>query len=380
MKILYYASINSQKDSGVLKKIYSQVNEWKKQGNEVILITVSTEKPRRTALAKKELPFIHYDISSRIAALFSGGLFILLNRSLTAFRIRRLIKTHSPDIIYMRECIWFPFVQQVFGSKVPVILEINTLLKRELRHFGFFQRTIYRFFQRNIYTNVAGIVGITDEVIDYYAIYNKPSIAIANGYDFEIAIQPEKGPEKDITRPNLLFIGSPGMVWHGLDHIYEMVELLPEFDFHIVGESGDEFKPLSNLTFHGYLPSSEIADMYSRMDIGIGTMALYRKEMRQACPLKVREYLAYGLPVIIGYYDTDLSGKGLDFVLQIDPRTLNKQNTIDRIQAFVNEWKGKKIPLQAAEKLVSTTGKESIRLGFFSKVLQRSLASTMTLS
>lgn len=36
----------------------------------------------------------------------------------------------------------------------------------------------------------------------------------------------------------------------------------------------------------------------------IGTLALHRKNMTEASPLKTREYLAHGFPVIIGYKDT----------------------------------------------------------------------------
>src|SRR5690606_27604790 len=163
---------------------------------------------------QKQPSFIHYDTGSKVAALFSGSLYKLLNRSLTVFRIRKLIKARSPDIIYMRECIWFPFIQRLFAGNLPVVLEINTLLEKELRHFGFFQRILYRFFQRSIYTRVTGIVGVTNEIVDYYAIYQKSSVAIPNGYDFSNAVQETNDEDKTIEgeksnrRPALLFIGS----------------------------------------------------------------------------------------------------------------------------------------------------------------------------
>ena len=79
MKILYYASVNSRKESGVLRKIYSQTENWHIQGKEPILITVGTEKPASPLIVPPK-GIIHYDLSSRIAALFSGSLFKLLNR------------------------------------------------------------------------------------------------------------------------------------------------------------------------------------------------------------------------------------------------------------------------------------------------------------
>jgi hypothetical protein len=51
-------------------------------------------------------------------------------------------------------------------------------------------------------------------------------------------------------------------------------------------------------------------------DIGIGTLSLYKKKMEEAAPLKVRSYLAKGIPVVIGYKDTDL-WEELPFVYKI---------------------------------------------------------------
>jgi len=39
-------------------------------------------------------------------------------------------------------------------------------------------------------------------------------------------------------------------------------------------------------------------------DVGVGALALERKNMREAQPIKTRHYLGSGLPVIIGYQDT----------------------------------------------------------------------------
>src|SRR5690606_20129499 len=128
MKILYYASVNSRKESGVLKKIYSQAAQWQLQGAEVILLTIGTAKSSAPLIAPPE-GLLHNEVNSRIAALFSGSFFKLLNRCLTIFRVRKLIKIHSPDIIYMRDCIWFPFMLILFDCRIPVVMEINSLLK-----------------------------------------------------------------------------------------------------------------------------------------------------------------------------------------------------------------------------------------------------------
>lgn len=41
-------------------------------------------------------------------------------------------------------------------------------------------------------------------------------------------------------------------------------------------------------------------------DLGIGTLSLHRKNMQEACPLKVRDYWRVGMPCLLGYTDTAL--------------------------------------------------------------------------
>ncbi|MFN3692462.1 MAG: hypothetical protein ACK4R7_06185, partial [Fervidobacterium sp.] len=76
---------------------------------------------------------------------------------------------------------------------------------------------------------------------------------------------------------------------------------------------------------YGMLFLDKYTPIMQQADIGISTLAPYRKKMNEASPFKVREYSALGLPVIIGYKDTDLPD-GAPFILQIP-------NTEDNIES-----------------------------------------------
>ena len=41
-------------------------------------------------------------------------------------------------------------------------------------------------------------------------------------------------------------------------------------------------------------------------NVGIGSLSLFKVNLKEASPLKTRDYLARGLPVVVGYHDTDL--------------------------------------------------------------------------
>lgn len=107
------------------------------------------------------------------------------------------------------------------------------------------------------------------------------------------------------------------------------------------------------------------------MNIGIGTLALHRKGMKEASPLKVREYLAYGLPVILGYKDTDVDGK--DFVLNIGNYELNVNENKQQITDFVNEWSDRRVDQEQVIQLIDWEMKEQRRLKFFESIIKSAL-------
>ncbi|WP_198264123.1 hypothetical protein [sulfur-oxidizing endosymbiont of Gigantopelta aegis] len=77
------------------------------------------------------------------------------------------------------------------------------------------------------------------------------------------------------------------------------------------------------------------------MNIAIGTLSLHKKNMKEASALKVREYVAYGLPVILGYIDSDLDG--CDFILNVGNYERNIHDNLKKIKEFIRFWKDKEI-------------------------------------
>jgi hypothetical protein len=63
----------------------------------------------------------------------------------------------------------------------------------------------------------------------------------------------------------------------------------------------------SHFEFLGYMKANELDHYYDMADMGIGTLALHRINLKEGSVLKVREYYARGLPFIYGYEDSDIS-------------------------------------------------------------------------
>ena len=124
----------------------------------------------------------------------------------------------------------------------------------------------------------------------------------------------------------------------------------------------------SNIKFHGYLTEVDAIDVISRMDIGISTLALHRKKMNEACPLKTRQYFALGLPVIGAHFDPDLPD-GADFFLNLPNVENNIEPMKEEILNFVNgSFQNDSLRYsirQFAYQYLSERKKENSRLNFF---------------
>lgn len=153
--------------------------------------------------------------------------------------------------------------------------------------------------------------------IDRYEKGRCPSYCttvIANGVQITLSETP-KTPLMDGVLRVCMIIGSSA-VWHGYDRLiqglarYDSTQVRIEID--IIGLFAPE-KPLPEIKaphavrWLGPMSRGEIAQHLKSCHLAVGTLALHRKKMQEASPLKVRECLMLGLPMIIGYYDSDIS-------------------------------------------------------------------------
>jgi glycosyltransferase involved in cell wall biosynthesis len=153
-----------------------------------------------------------------------------------------------------------------------------------------------------------GIVGVTREIISYEqeraGVQGNPAFLYPNGIawkDWELL-------DRRGASPEILFVASYFEEWHGLDCLLESIENnKAEFVLHIIGGlSSYQASLIRNdprIIIHGHKSIKEIEEISGSCWLGLSSFALERKSMREACTLKVREYLALGLPVYAGHVD-----------------------------------------------------------------------------
>jgi glycosyltransferase involved in cell wall biosynthesis len=350
MKIAYIINHDITTNDGITKKILGQKKEWEKLGNKVV-VYCTLPKNGNSILESKQ-----YISTTPLKLRFQ------LQKDLL-----RDLESFTPDIVYFRYNTWSRTLSKVL-DKYKVVTELNTydlgefwlMFKKEKTLKSLIRYLAYKLLRAKVLSKVIGIIGVTQEIAYHPSNlkYNKPTTFIPNGINLD-EFKTLKNSKVDSSRIGLFFIGSPGAIWHGVDIIEEMAKNLPEYDFHIVGMDGDNS---SNVFWHGYLQKKEYLKILMKCHIGIGSLALYRNKMNEACTLKVREYLAYGYPVILGYKDSAFIDKSQpQWIHVLDTQ---KEIDYDKMKKFI--LKNYKTVIEHAEiEYISTNILEVERVEFF---------------
>lgn len=357
-KIAYYLHRIDNLESGVFKKVLDQTSFWMSKGHKVKIFMLSRISAYFEQNVTEETIFIekYHNIISRLDALR---------------KIATAITEWTPDMIYYRYDLFYPALNSII-KKFPTVLEINTDDLSEYR-IGSKHRYFYNCVTRGkLFKKVKGIVFVSRELSQkkHFLKYNKPMVIIGNSIN--LSRYAKTASPKNST-PHIVFIGSCGQSWHGVDKLIWLASNFTEWRFDIIGIKESEFNNSipSNMVFHGFLERIKYENIMAKADVAIGTLALYRKNMEEASPLKVREYLAYGIPIIIAYKDTDLLGKS-PYILQL-PNTLdNVASNKEKIYQFVNTVKGLKVPRISISHL-DIKYKEVKRLNFFRSLIRKEI-------
>jgi hypothetical protein len=157
-------------------------------------------------------------------------------------------------------------------------------------------------------------IAVTNEISKYelsrYSNYHCK--VVANGIDTtEVKYFNRQFTEGEIL--NIVIIVDAPVAWHGIDLILESINKYNgnrKFELVIIGSISEADKVIAQkvkqVNYVGYLQNTEREVYFQNAHIGLGSFALYRKKLNEASTLKVREYLASGLPVCIGHKDTDI--------------------------------------------------------------------------
>ena len=347
--------------SGVGKKINQQIEMWKSMGHETRLF-MHTEDTRAPDLLLGEKFF--YSSQSGI-----------IQREKTRIRAAKemllAVKRYQPDLIYLRYGIYVYPIHQL-ASIAPLIEEITTNDVVQHKELGL-PFSLYNRLTRGILLNhTNGLVCLSNELrtSSYNAKYKKPTQVIGDSIDLATT---SLLPAPKNAQPRIAFIGSPGSLWQGVDKLILLAKNFSDLSVHIIGYDqieGHHSLP-DNLHLHGYLGKSEYTDILATIDCAIGSLALHRIHLEESSPLKTRECLALGLPMVLPYKDTDLHELKSELLLKIPNREDNIVTHGKLIRDFAYKMRGKRVTHALIAPYIDAQHKEKKRIAFFEEVIEQ---------
>ena len=362
MRIAYVALQVEPKNirGGVGEKISSQMGCWLDMGHSARLFAL--------------VPSYHaadiYTYGPRSSLLFLREITRASSRSASLGRLILDVRKYKPDIIYLR-CGAYVFPLHSLFSVAPVVMELNSndVAQRSLRGpYTYWSNVLTRSLMLR---RVSGLVAVTREIADLPANsrFRKPFRVIGNGID--LRRYDPLPPTRNIS-PVITMVGSSGMVWHGVDKLIRLAEMCSDLKINIVGYEPADFAHAlpANVTLHGFLDRPAIKSILMKSDVACGSLALHRNEMQEGSTLKVREALAYGLPLILGYRDIDLVNVQNDCILELPNTEENVASHAAQIRSFAYSMMGRRLPREAVSGLIDQPSKERTRLTFFEEVIK----------
>lgn len=198
--------------------------------------------------------------------------------------------------------------------------------------------------------------GKVSRYIDLYAIIgnkceefrSRPAINIENGVSVELF-----SLKKPLADSNINIIGVASMSnWQGYDRA---IKGLAKYDgnvnvhLRLVGDDGDgslaKWKELADelglqdkVEFIPARYGEQLDKLIDISDVGLATLALYRSKLEKASPLKVREYMSRGLPIVYSSVDSTLASAD-NFTIKVpeDESTLDISKVVEFAEIVKNK-------------------------------------------
>lgn len=218
------------------------------------------------------------------------------------------------DLIYERYSLWSYSAMEFAQSRgIPSVLEVNApLIEEQTQH----RQLVYRNKAKQVATRAFRaahrLVAVSDEVKDYLArwgIAAKVQV-IPNGvnhHHFPANLEPAL--PKTSNTFTVGFVGSL-KPWHGLPHLVEaftqLYQRVPQARLLIIGDGPQRESLTTELeqrglrtvtTFTGAVAPDQIPGLLAAMDVAVAPYPA-RSDFYFS-PLKVVEYMAAGLPVVV---------------------------------------------------------------------------------
>ena len=345
-KVLFVIKYPLIEQYSIMQKLNGEINAVRQLGNEVFYI--SFDHDHLYLDNGQERKMIQKTTMGKMPGYFHTFVFYDIYRA-----ARKVLLKEQFDLVYFR---YSPLSRSGYRmtktafEKSKLVVEIPTFppdiekAKNPIREL--YQRySAFRWTQAA--KHVTLFTGIGEPGESYLGV---PFLNIDNGIDTQlIPLRVPREPEDG--KMHILAVAAM-CNWHGYDRLIQGFAnwnnpKKQNYIIDMVGDEGDgsleKWKKLTadcglekQVIFHGKMTGEPLTKMFEMAEIGCGSFGLYRNNLRFASVLKIREYMARGLPFLYAHDDPGLTG---EYPWCIQFPNDDTPIDMDRVDAFVSSLK-----------------------------------------
>lgn len=311
-------------NSGVAQKTFAQAAEFRLLGREVQVVAFTSREDNSanhsntfTAISTRGMKSPYEAVTDFFKQHVHPGDSVFLRYPFASQGLLNLVQTFGHQIVFEHNTIEH---QEVILSQREHFWRQSFSLRAS--YFAYFLKTfVFRRTREHelgaaILKHVAGGICVTNEIASYEQsrCSGYRTIGIGNGGP-EPETAPSSAPEFNTTLRVVMVVGTLHS-WHGVDRImkglkkYTNEKVFIELDFIGFSEEESEYSistPSYRVKALGRMNSAQLERAMMNYHLAIGSLALHRIGLKEASPLKVRQCLMAGVPMVLGYDDTDVS-------------------------------------------------------------------------
>lgn len=279
-----------------------------------------------------------------------------------AFRLPKAVSAVAPDVLYFRYNSPYPPMIGL-ARRWPTVMEVHADDTREWSRRPLKYQAMGRTFRTALLGRAVGFVFVDPDLVDSSS-FPRPRLGsrlISNGVRIDPSIDYGGPRRRPPGPPRMILVAGTAERYQGVEKLLRLAAMMPDVEFHVVGPSPAVGEVGRNVVFHGRQPPDKMPELLARADIGLANLELEDIGMRRPSPLKVREYVAAGLPCVLAHDDPDLAGQ--DGVLTLPFGFVPDQQIAARVREFAERWRGSHCPRAMAE-AVDIRPKEAARIEF----------------
>ena len=303
MRVLHVAG-QLRSSPGILRQM-----EWEQQAADSLGFDWQSLLMRPVGVSESASPILHELDLGR-----SGHDF----RTWIAFRRRyyRYIAElrPRPDVILLRHNVHDPLQARFVARTRNVVTVHHAIEDAEFKALGGrtagLKSMLERLFGSRSIIHASGLIGLTDEILEHERsrLRGVGGHRLHSVYPNGRLLSPNAPIDERDDVPTFVFVASEFSPWQGLEDLLDALERQGSgVRVDVIGGLSegqrDRCARISGVVVHGMLDGDNLDRVMRRAWVGLAPLRADSQGLTQTCSLKVRDYLAAGVPVLSGQAD-----------------------------------------------------------------------------